>query len=273
MSYAGQARACYFPGIRSFGGKKELKQGGKGTAGMAEPRILLIEDDDGTAADLVRLLGAEGWTADRADTLEGGMVAALAGGFDVIVLDRMLPGGDGIDAIARLRAGGSGAMILVLSALGLAGNRAEGLERGADDYLAKPFEPVELTARVRALMRRRRGQVADNDLIVFGPIEIRLKARTVHVGAENVALSPREFDLLVVFARNHGNVLTRMQLLEQVWNLHFDPGSNVVDVHVSRLRRKLEAATTGPVLHTERGAGYVFDPSRDSSRDSGQGAG
>ena len=271
MSYAVPRAPCYAGFARSACRAQVMKAGFGMTkmSAAATARILVIEDDDETASDVVRLLEAEGWLADREASLPDGVAAALAVRYDVIVLDRMLPGGDGIGAIAELRAGGAGAMILVLSALGLAGNRAEGLERGADDYLAKPFEPIELVARVRALMRRRTGQVADNDLIVFGPLEIRMKSRTVHVGTTNVALSPREFDLLVFFARNHGNVLTRMQLLEHVWNLHFDPQTNVVDVHVSRLRRKLDAATPWPVLHTERGAGYVFDPDRGADARAG----
>jgi two-component system, OmpR family, response regulator len=180
------------------------------------------------------------------------------------VFDRMLPGGDGVEAIARIRAGGSTALVLVLSALGRAANRVEGLEKGADDYLAKPFEPEELRARLRALLRRATMQVLDNDLLAFGDLEIRLKARTVHVGRKHVAVSPREFDLITFFARNAGQVVTRMQLLENVWNLHFDPGTNVVDVHVGRLRRKLEEEAGRPVIQTARGEGYVFAPLTNS---------
>lgn len=223
-------------------------------------RILIVEDDAVTAADITLLLAAEGWLTQQCATLEAGQKAAVAGHFDVIVLDRMLPGGDGMNAIAKFRAQGVSAMILLLSALGLPADRTQGLERGADDYLAKPYEPSELVARIRALLRRKEGQIAGTDIIAFGPLQIRLKARQVHVGSAHISLSPREFDLLVCFASHHGNVLTRMQLLEAVWNLHFDPQTNVVDVHVSRLRRKLEAAMPWPVLHTKRGEGYVFDP-------------
>ena len=137
--------------------------------------------------------------------------------------------------------------------------RVEGLEKGADDYLPKPFEPEELRARLRALLRRATMQVLDNDLMAFGDLEIRLKARTVHVKREHVAVSPREFDLIVFLAQNAGHVVTRMQLLENVWNLHFDPGTNVVDVHVGRLRRKLEEAGAN-VIQTARGEGYIFSP-------------
>jgi two-component system OmpR family response regulator len=224
------------------------------------PAILIVEDDADTAAAVAGIARALGATVRREAALPDGLAAAAAGGFDVIVLDRMLPGGDGVAALADLRAAGSRALVLVLSALGRAANRVEGLERGADDYLAKPFEPDELRARLRALLRRGRMQVLDHDLIAFGAIEIRLRARTLHVADRHVPLSPREFALLTYLARNAGQVVTRMQLLEHVWNLHFDPQTNVVDVHVGRLRRKLELAAGGPVILTARGEGYAFAP-------------
>lgn len=230
---------------------------------MTDPiRILIVEDDPITAQEITAVLQGAGWQVDAETNLTDGIAIAISHKYDVLILDRMLPDGDGVDAIARFRAGGSDAMVLVVSALGLAANRIEGLDRGADDYISKPFEAEELVARVRAMTRRRADVATDNDLMVFGPLEIRLKARTVHVDQTHVTLSPREFDLLVFFARNHGDVLTRMQLLEHVWNLHFDPQTNVVDVHVSRLRRKLDAAMPAPVLHTQRGEGYLFDPYR-----------
>ena len=222
-------------------------------------RILIIEDDAETAAAVAETVRALGCGAVIETTLEAGIAAAIHGDFRVIVLDRMLPGGDGVDAMARMRAGGARALILVLSALGRAANRIEGLEKGADDYLPKPFEPDELRARLRALLRRGTIQVLDNDLLAFGDLEIRLRARTVHVKRAHVPVSPKEFELLMFFARNSGQVVTRMQLLEQVWKLHFDPGTNVVDVHVGRLRRKLEGAGS-PAIQTARGEGYVFDP-------------
>ncbi|WP_323766243.1 response regulator transcription factor [Marinovum sp.] len=225
-------------------------------------RILIVEDDAAAAravSDAVADLGCEPIVMRNFDD---GVKAAGLADFAVVVFDRMLPGGDGIDAIARIRAGGSTALILVVSALGRAANKIEGLEKGADDYLAKPFDPDELRARLRALLRRQEMTVLDNDLIAFGPLEIRMKARTVHVKTTHVAVSPKEFELITYFARNAGQVVTRMQLLEHVWNLHFDPQTNVVDVHVGRLRRKLEAAAGRPVIHTARGEGYIFDPGR-----------
>ena len=221
-----------------------------------EDRILIVEDDAETAAAVRVVVEELGCSADHCDTLQAGIAAAVSAPYKVIVLDRMLPGGDGVEAMARIRAGGSTALILILSALGRAANRVEGLEKGADDYLPKPFEP---RARLRALLRRGTMQVLDNDLLVFGDLEIRMKARTVHVKRAHVAVSPKEFELITYFARNAGQLVTRMQLLENVWNLHFDPGTNVVDVHVGRLRRKLEEAGS-QAIQTARGEGYVFAP-------------
>lgn len=228
------------------------------------PRILIVEDDADAAQAIAEAAQDLGALTERAATFDAGLAAAGAGDHAVIVFDRMLPGGDGIDAIARIRAAGSTALVLVVSALGRAANKIEGLEKGADDYLAKPFDPEELRARLRALLRRRQMQVIDNDLVAFGELQIRLKARTVHVGQAHVPVSPKEFELISYFARNAGETVTRMQLLENVWNLHFDPQTNVVDVHVGRLRRKLEQAAGRAVIHTDRGAGYVFDPQRDA---------
>ena len=226
--------------------------------GVDMDRILIVEDDAESAAAVAQIVTDMGLEPVVVGTLAEG-VAASAGDFRVIVLDRMLPGGDGVDAMARIRAGGSTALILVLSALGRAANRVEGLEKGADDYLPKPFEPDELRARLRALLRRGTIASLDNDMLAFGELEIRLKSRTVHVKRLHVALSPKEFELITYFARSAGQVVTRMQLLENVWNLHFDPQTNVVDVHVGRLRRKLEQAGS-PAIQTARGEGYVFAP-------------
>jgi len=233
---------------------------------MTDPlRILIVEDDPETADALalaVRDLGAD--PVIMRNFADGLQAAGLAK-FAVVVMDRMLPGGDGVDAIAKMRVAGSRALILVVSALGRAANKIEGLEKGADDYLAKPFDGDELRARLRALLRRNTMAVLDNDMLAFGDLEIRLQARTLHVGRQHVPLSPKEFKLITFFARNAGEVVTRMQLLENVWNLHFDPQTNVVDVHVGRLRRKLEAVAGRAVIHTERGEGYVFAPDRQGA--------
>lgn len=221
-------------------------------------RMLIIEDDPEIAQSIADEVQALGCSATIATTLPEGITLSVQD-FRVIVLDRMLPGGDGVEAIAKMRSLGAQGMILVLSALGRAANRVEGLEKGADDYLPKPFEPEELRARLRALLRRATMQGQDNDLLVFGQLEIRMKARTVHVNRVHVAVSPKEFELITYFAQNAGQVVTRMQLLENVWKLHFDPGTNVVDVHVGRLRRKLEDAGS-QAIQTARGEGYVFAP-------------
>lgn len=226
-----------------------------------ETRILIVEDDAVTAAEIARILAAAGFAAEHGASLAEGVARAVGQPFDLIVLDRMLPGGDSLRNIDSLRAARPGVLILVVSALGKASSRIEGLDLGADDYLAKPFDPDELTARIRALLRRRSAAPGSDDLMRFAALQIRRKARTVHFGDRHIPLSPREFDLLVFFARNAEDVVTRMQLLENVWNLHFDPQTNVVDVHVSRLRRKLDAVLPAPVLHTARGEGYLFDPS------------
>ena len=222
-------------------------------------RILIIEDDAETAAAVAAVVRELGCEPIHHDTLASGIEAATGGDFRVIVLDRMLPGGDGVEAMARIRAGGSRALILILSALGRAAQRVEGLEKGADDYLPKPFEPEELRARLRALLRRGTMQVLDNDLLAFGDLEIRMKARTVHVKLTHVPVSPREFELITYLAQHSGQIITRMQMLENVWHLHFDPGTNVVDVHVGRLRRKLEEAGSH-AIQTARGEGYIFAP-------------
>jgi len=224
------------------------------------PQILIVEDDQVAAEAMAEAVRDVGGQPTLCASYDAGLEAARRGDFAVILFDRMLPGGDGVDAIAKVRAAGSTALVMVVSALGRAQNKIEGLEKGADDYLAKPFDPDELRARLRALLRRKNMVALDNDVVVFGDLEIRMKARTVHVGTTHVAISPKEFKLLSYFANNAGDLVTRMQLLENVWNLHFDPQTNVVDVHVGRLRRKLETVAGRPIIHTARGEGYVFDP-------------
>jgi two-component system OmpR family response regulator len=223
------------------------------------PRILVIEDDAATAEEVCRTLSGAGLATERAATLADGVAQAGRDSYGLVVLDRMLPGGDGLDIIERLRGTNGRTGVLVLSALGRPGNRVEGLDRGADDYLSKPFDPEELIARVRAVMRRLAASPSA-DLMVLGDIEIHLKARTVHRRGRHVALSPKEFTLMKTFADHAGEVLTRSMLLERVWNLHFDPQTNVVDVHVGRLRRKLESEGEPAVIRTERGIGYIFEP-------------
>lgn len=222
-------------------------------------KILLVEDDAETAAYLIRGLSEEGHSVEHASTGQDGLFLATDVSFDLIILDRMLPTLDGLAVLRALRAADISTPILMLSALASVGDRIEGLQNGSDDYLVKPFSFAELMARVNALLRRReaRVNVADARLTV-GDLEIDSLARSVRRGGKKIDLKPREYLLLEYFARNVGRVVTRTMLLEQVWDYHFDPGTNVIDVHVSRLRRKLEDGFEKPLLHTVRGAGYML---------------
>lgn len=175
----------------------------------------------------------------------------------LIIMDRMLPDADGLDVVEQLRADGIDTPVLVLTALGQTENKIEGYRRGADDYLAKPFEPEELMARIGALMRRSAGRVR-TDLKVFEDIELHIKARRAHRGGEHLSLSPKEFELLDFFMEHAGAIVTRDMLLRHVWNLSFDPGTNVIDVNVGRLRRKLETGGRPQILHTVRGIGFCL---------------
>jgi len=217
--------------------------------------ILHIEDDAQTAEMVSVALAKAGanvtWAADGSD----GLRLAASSKFDLVILDRMLPDMSGIDIIGKLREAGVDVPVLMLSALGRTENRIEGLDAGVDDYLAKPFEQEELIARVRALHRRASGQ-SHSAVIIFGDMECHIKARTAHRQGRHVALSPKEFELFRYFMQNAGEIVTREMLLLNVWNLKFDPQTNVIDVNVGRLRRKLEEDFDKPVLETIWGAGY-----------------
>lgn len=221
-------------------------------------KLLIVEDDESTAAYLAKGLGEAGYAVEVAGDGREGLFLASEGVFDLIVADRMLPGLDGLAMVAALRAAGISAPVLLLSALAAVDQRVEGLRAGADDYLCKPFSFAELSARVEALARRAERGNADGvrTRLAVGDLEMDLLARTVTRAGRAVPLSAREFALLEYLASHAGQVVTRTMLLEKVWNYHFDPGSNVVDVHVGRLRRKLEEGFDTPVLHTVRGAGY-----------------
>jgi len=222
-------------------------------------KILLVEDDRETADYLVRGLGQEGHGVELAANGQDGLFRATDGTFDLIILDRMLPVLDGISVLKALRAANISTPVLVLSALASVGDRIEGLESGSDDYLVKPFSFAELLARVNALLRRREARVDPADhRIAVGDLEIDPLSRIVRRAGKKIELKPREYLLLEYFARNEGRVVTRTMLLEQVWDYHFDPGTNVIDVHVSRLRRKVEDGFEKPLLHTVRGAGYML---------------
>jgi len=217
--------------------------------------ILLIEDDVQTAEAIAAMLAREGMTLDHAPDGERGLGAAGAAAIDVIILDRMLPGMSGVDVVTRLRASGIEKPVLMLSALGRAEHRIEGLDGGVDDYLAKPFAPEELVARVRALHRRATVQ-ARHPVLIVGDLELHVRARTAHRAGRHLGLSPKEFELLKYLMEHAGEVVTREMLLRNVWKLSFDPQTNVIDVNLVRLRRKLEDGFDTGCLETVRGSGY-----------------
>lgn len=220
-------------------------------------RILVVEDDDQLAQYVVKGLAEANFTVDRTSDGRDGLFLASDGAFDVIILDRMLPGMDGLAVLKALRAADIGTPVLMLSALGQTDDRVEGLTAGADDYLGKPFAFTELLARVQALMRRSvGGPVQQTPVLRCADLELDRLARQVRRGKRKIAMQPREFRLLEYLMLHEGEVVTRTMLLEAVWDYHFDPGTNVVDVHISRLRRKIDDDEPQPLLHTVRGAGY-----------------
>jgi two-component system, OmpR family, response regulator len=217
-------------------------------------KILLIEDDDEAAAYLLKGLTESGHQVDLAADGRLGLAHATSGSFDAMVIDRMLPGLDGLSILAELRARKDETPVLILSALGDVENRVEGLRAGCDDYLSKPFALSELLARLEALNRRSHS-VSETRLKV-ADLEMDLLKRTVTRAGREIDLLPREFRLLEYLMRNAGHIVTRTMLLEKVWDHHFDPQTNVIDVHVSRLRQKIDRDFSPPLLHTVRGAGY-----------------
>lgn len=222
---------------------------------MSGLNILYVEDDPRAATEVQQLLAQSGDRIARETTGVAGLRRAGTERFDVIILDRMLPDLDGVTILSRLRESGIGTPVLMLSALGRTSDRAEGLDSGADDYLAKPFEGEELLARLRALHRRASGR-EHSAVILYGAFECHVKARTAFRDNRHLALSPKEFELFRHFMENAGEVLTREMLLRDVWKMNFDPQTNVVDVNIGRLRRKLEEGFDKPALETVWGTGY-----------------
>jgi len=221
-------------------------------------KVIVIEDDADAAAFVKRVLGEAGHSVDVCGDGESGYNQARSGEYDALVVDRMLPGMDGLQLVKKYRDAGGRAPALFLSALGEVDHRVEGLQAGGDDYLAKPYAPSELVARVEALGRRATGDIPTTRLTVGG-LEMDLLARTVHRDGQKIDLQPREFRLLEFLMRHAGQVVTRTMLLEKVWDYHFDPQTNVIDVHVSRLRGKIDKDFERPLLHTVRGAGYRLE--------------
>lgn len=223
-------------------------------------RVLLIEDDRDTAAYVVRGLMGEGHIVDHLSDGEQGMVQAVSEAYDVVIVDRMLPGLDGLSVVKAMRAAERRMPVLFLTALGGVDDRVDGLESGGDDYLVKPFAFSELLARVNALARRPHMKEEDTRLRV-ADLEMDLIARKVTRGGEEILLQPREFRLLEVLMRNKGRVLTRTMLLERVWSFHFDPKTSVVETHISRLRNKVDKQFDKELIHTVRGSGYSLHDS------------
>ncbi len=219
-------------------------------------KLLLVEDDAATADYIVKGMTEEGFTVDRADNGRDGFFHASDGSYDAIILDRMLPAMDGMAVLGALRAAKIETPVIILSALGGADDRVTGLIAGSDDYLVKPFAFAELLARVKLLVRRGGSSVAAQTKLACEDLEMDLLSRKVKRGTATIELQPREFRLLEYLMRHVDQVVTRTMLLEGVWDYHFDPGTNVIDVHVSRLRRKLDEGGGHPLLHTVRGAGY-----------------
>ena len=218
-------------------------------------KILLIEDDGESADYVANGLREEGHLVAQVATGTEGLISAMGNGFDLLIVDRMIPGLDGLNLVKSLRAAGHHTPVLFLTALGGVEDRVSGLNAGGDDYLVKPFAFSELVARVAALGRRPRTTAAETRLHVLD-LELDLLARTVRRRGRLIELQPREFRLLEYLMRHAGQVVTRTMLLEHVWDIHFDPRTNVVETHISRLRTKLDKGYEAELIHTVRGAGY-----------------
>jgi two-component system OmpR family response regulator len=221
-------------------------------------RVLIIEDDAQLAAYLTKAFAEIGAVVEHAADGRDGLLRAAGNDYDVLVVDRMLPSLDGLGIVRTLRASGDKTPVLILSALGDVDDRVDGLRAGGDDYLVKPFAFSELHARVEALLRRAVPSDQPETRLSLGDLEMDLLTREVSRAGHAIALQPREFRLLEYLMRHAGQVVTRTMLLEHVWDYNFDPQTNVIDVHVSRLRGKIDKEFEQPLLHTVRGAGYVL---------------
>ncbi len=225
-------------------------------------RLLIVEDDRDATDYLVKALREVGHVAEVAHDGEDGLAMAMDGQYDVLIVDRMLPKRDGLSVIGALRGKNIDTPVLILSALGQVDDRIKGLRAGGDDYLPKPYSFSELLARIEVLSRRRGGRSEDTSYRV-GDLDLNRLSRIVTRGGKEIDLQPREFRLLEYLMKHAGQVVTRTMLLENVWDYHFDPQTNVIDVHISRLRSKIDKGYAQPLLHTVRGAGYMI---RDGAR-------
>ncbi len=221
-------------------------------------RILVIEDDPDTAAEIAACLSACGFQTEQASDGRQGLAMALDEPFDAITLDRMLPGQDGLQLVKTLRERGRDTPVLMVSALSDVDDRVSGLRAGGDDYLIKPFAPTELVARLEVMLRRRRA--GRPELVLrAADLELDLVRREARRGGRKIELLPTEFKLLEYMIRNAGQPLSRRMIFEAVWEYYFDPGTNLIDVHVAKLRRKIDAPGLTPLIRTERGRGYMID--------------
>ena len=222
-------------------------------------KLLLVEDDGETASYILRGLTELGHSCDHAPDGVQGLSAVLGGSYDAIILDRNLPGLDGLAALSALRAQGDSTPVLLLSAMGEVDDRIAGLRAGGDDYLAKPFSFAELVARLEAIIRRGSARREAPTRRVVGGLTLDLLSRVATRNGRSIELLNKEFQLLDYMMRHAGQVVTRTMLTEAIWDYNFNPGTNVIDVHVSRLRAKIDAQGEAPMIRTIRGAGYRLD--------------
>ncbi|HKB59651.1 MAG TPA: response regulator transcription factor [Gallionellaceae bacterium] len=223
-------------------------------------RILAIEDDETTAREIMDELGSHGFDVEWASDGRAGLERALNGKYDLITLDRMLPSMDGLTVVSELRAQHVDTPVLMISALSDVDERIDGLRAGGDDYLVKPFASEEMAARVEVLLRRRARSERQTTLRV-ADLELDLMQRRATRAGVVLDLMPTEFRLLEYMMRNYGQTVTRNMLFESVWGYHFDPGTNIIDVHIGRLRRKVDTPGLPPLIHTVRGSGYMLSES------------
>jgi len=222
------------------------------------PRILTIEDDRLIANDIAYMMQSRGFSVDIADTGREGMAKVMVGEYDVITLDRVLPDLDGLTILATMRGIGVDTPVLVVSALSSVDDRIKGLRAGGDDYLVKPFSPEEMSARIEVLLRRRPRIAKQEAILRFRSLELDLVRRRVSRDERELTLKPTEFRVLEFMLRHPGQVLTRTMIFEAVWGCRFDPGTNLIDVHVGRLRKKVELPGEPALIRTIRGAGYLL---------------
>nr|WP_199047257.1 response regulator transcription factor [Dyella sp. ASV24] len=228
------------------------------------PQVLVIEDDETTAREIVAELSVHGMQAEWVANGRDGLDRAMQRDYDLITLDRMLPGMDGIDVVAELRRAGRDTPVLMISALSDVDERVRGLRAGGDDYLTKPFAPDEMSARAEVLLRRRQPQAVVQRLRV-ADLELDLVSHVAYRGGQPLTLLPTEYRLLEFLMRNSGQVLTRTMIFETVWGFHFDPGTNVIDVHIARLRRKIDGTGQVALIHTVRGTGYMIAAANETA--------